>query len=421
MESTVSQARTLQDQKFIRERPRIQSKTPMWNRLPRIAFYSHDALGMGHMRRNSLIAQALAGPPLGATVLLISGAKEMNAIGLAPGIDCVTLPALSKDSRGGYQPRNLGISRQRLIELRSRTIAAALDVFDPHMLIVDKLPRGVFCELDPALERMWRRGRVCVLGLRDVLDEPATVRREWTEMESDRAVADYYAAVWVYGDPTVYDLLREYGMSRDMAHRVRFTGYLDPSRRAFGEPDHAAASTLASIPPDDKVIFCEVGGGQDGEPLANAFAAAEIPPGSTGVVMTGPFMPSPLRERFLAETRRKPNLRVIEFTSEPTHILRRSSRVIAMGGYNTVCEVLCLEKAALIVPRTSPRTEQLIRAERLRDLGALDVMDPEKMTPVTLSEWMERDKSPPVGIRDRIDFNGLSRIPHLAHDLLAVT
>ncbi len=390
------------------------------SRPPRIALYSHDALGMGHMRRNSLIAQALAAPPLNAIVLLISGAKELSAMKLARGVDCLTVPSLSKDSAGGYQPRNLAISRAMLMEMRARTIAAAVDVFDPHMLIVDKLPRGVFRELDPTLERMRSRGRVCVLGLRDVLDDPVTVRREWSEAESDRAVADYYHAAFVYGDPTVYDLLAEYGMSQEMTTRVRFTGYLDPSVRALGEPDHAAASTLASIAPDNEVVFCEVGGGQDGEALANAFTEAELPRGFTAVLVTGPFMPAPARDRLAATARKKPNLRVLEFTSEPTHILRRSSRVIAMGGYNTVCEVLCLGKPALIVPRTTPRTEQLIRAERLRDLGLLDVMDPENLSPLSLSQWIAADTTPPPDIRDRIDFNGLSRIPHLAHDLLAV-
>jgi predicted glycosyltransferase len=392
---------------------------PFRHRQPRIALYSHDALGMGHMRRNSLIAQALSAPPVNAVVLLISGAKEMNAIKLAAGVDCITLPALSKGPDGGYQPRNLAISRNRLIELRTRTIAAALDAFEPDMLIVDKIARGVFRELDPSLETMRKRRKACVLGLRDVLDDPATVEREWKEMDNEAAVAEYYSAVWVYGDPTVYDLLREYNLSAEVARRVRFTGYLDPSVRQLGQCDESATAALRELPRDRGLVFCEVGGGEDGQRLAGAFAEAEIPSNSTGVVLTGPFMPDPLREKLLEQAERKPNLRVVEFTSEPMNILRRADRVIAMGGYNTVCELLCLEKRALIVPRTTPRTEQLIRAERLRDLGVLDVLDPDSMTPQKLSEWMNREVPVPVGIRELIDFNALERIPHLARALLA--
>jgi predicted glycosyltransferase len=40
-----------------------------------------------------------------------------------------------------------------------------------------------------------------------------------------------------------------------------------------------------------------------------------------------------------------------------------------MGGYNTFCEVLSFDKPALFVPRTQPRLEQHIRADRALNLG----------------------------------------------------
>jgi predicted glycosyltransferase len=45
-----------------------------------------------------------------------------------------------------------------------------------------------------------------------------------------------------------------------------------------------------------------------------------------------------------------------------------------MGGYNTFCEVLSLDKRALIVPRTEPRLEQFIRASRAADLGLVSML-----------------------------------------------
>jgi predicted glycosyltransferase len=47
---------------------------------------------------------------------------------------------------------------------------------------------------------------------------------------------------------------------------------------------------------------------------------------------------------------------------------------VAMGGYNTFCEVLSLDKRALIVPRTEPRLEQLIRASRAAELGLVSML-----------------------------------------------
>lgn len=390
-------------------------------RKPRIALYSHDALGLGHMRRNALIAQCLSELCDGAVILLISGAKEFNSMSLAPGIDSVTLPALRKDAAGEYHPRNLDMTRSELTRLRARTIRAALEGFQPDLFIVDKLPRGAFAELDPSLRMLRRRGTKCVLGLRDILDDAATVRREWRESRAERAVASYYHAVWVYGDPTVYDLLSEYGVSEATAEKVRFTGYLDPSHRIFTEPDQAITETLDWVGDSNQLVFCQVGGGQDGEQVAAAFAQSVLPRDACGVILTGPFMSDHSRQALLSYAGNNKRMRVIQHSSEPTHLLRRADKVVGMGGYNTVCEILSLEKSALIVPRTRPRTEQLIRAERMRDLGAVSMMRPEQMNPPALSRWMSGQSDHCVaGIRDRIDFNGLARIPHLAGELLAV-
>ena len=52
----------------------------------------------------------------------------------------------------------------------------------------------------------------------------------------------------------------------------------------------------------------------------------------------------------------------------------RAVGVVAMGGYNTFCEVLSLDKRALIVPRTEPRLEQFIRASRAAELGLVGML-----------------------------------------------
>ena len=81
---------------------------------------------------------------------------------------------------GSYRPGSLDIASETLTSLRSGAICSALDAFDPDVFIVDKVPRGLFGELEPALDQLDRRGRTrCVLGLRDVLDEPEEVQRTW--------------------------------------------------------------------------------------------------------------------------------------------------------------------------------------------------------------------------------------------------
>jgi predicted glycosyltransferase len=392
------------------------------SRLPherlRIALYSHDAMGLGHMRRNMLIAQTLAGSTLDADVLMIAGAGEATAFGLPEGVDCLTLPALRKDGRGAYHPRNLSLDLKLLLELRSRTICAALESFQPDLFIVDKLARGVLGELDPVLAQLRDTGTTaCVLGLRDVLDEPEAVRRDWRKEASEEAIRNYYRAIWVYGDPRVYDTAREYHLPADVARKIHYTGYLDQQQRARNAGNGTDPLAVLGLP-SDRLLLCLVGGGQDGARLAEAFSLATLPPDAVGVIVTGPYMPDDVLDRLQRRAAANPRLRVLRFVPEPAILVSRADRVVAMGGYNTTCEILSFRKPALLVPRVKPRLEQWIRASRMADLDLLDVLHPDHLRPEAITCWLQTPKDPPHEIAHRVDLHGLSRLPGMAADLL---
>src|SRR5262245_64372221 len=100
-------------------------------------------MGIGHLRRNQLIAQTLgsacAAKGDSLAVLLLVGAREATLFEMPPGADCLALPAISKTAQGAYEPRSLGVGLEDLVHLRSASIQAALDTFSPDVLIVDKL------------------------------------------------------------------------------------------------------------------------------------------------------------------------------------------------------------------------------------------------------------------------------------------
>jgi predicted glycosyltransferase len=54
--------------------------------------------------------------------------------------------------------------------------------------------------------------------------------------------------------------------------------------------------------------------------------------------------------------------------------MSKAEAVVAMGGYNTFCEVLSFDKRSLIVPRTRPRLEQYIRAVEAERLGLVRML-----------------------------------------------
>ena len=381
--------------------------------------YSQGMVGFGHIRRNASIAQALRASAIQPAIVMMAEAWQAGAIPMPPGVDFVTLPALRREPDGSYNPRFLlDVSDRDLIAMRSRVLGSAMEVFEPDVLIVDHLPLGVAGELAGTLQRLRQRGRTrCVLGVREVLYDPETVRRTWADQRNMDAIRDYYDAVWIYGDPAVYDPVREYQLPDHVVDRARYTGYLDQRPRlGFAARD---ATLLADLPPG-RLALCLVGGGHDGAALAEAFLQADLPSDMTGLLVTGPLMPGEKRERMRQGGERRPEFRVLDFVPDPTPLVQRADRIVSMGGYNTICEILSFEKHALIVPRVLPEPEQWIRARRLQEMGLVDVLRPEALTPAALTQWLARDLGVPPASRSRVDLGALTRIPALLAGLLGL-
>jgi len=351
---------------------------------------------------------------------LVTEAREASAFVncMPPGMDCITLPGLSKGVDGVCKPRYLDLSLKQVLRLRARTIKAALKEFNPDLLIVDNLPRGAYRELDSTLKKLKANGSTrLVLGLRDVLDEPAAVHRDWSRWNYQKRIEAFYDEVWVYGDPRIYNMVEEYDFAPGVAEKVRFAGYLDQRKRTQLASRCEVQPPETFSLPDARLVLCLLGGGQDGDKLAEAFSQAQMPRDAFGVIVTGPFMSVEARERLMRCAAANRRLRVLTFIAEPTRLVERADRIVAMGGYNTVCEVLSFQKRALIVPRTKPRREQIIRAERLRDLGLIDLLQVEQVCPRAIEEWLARPL-PPVQTRGKINLRGLDRLPTMARDVL---
>jgi predicted glycosyltransferase len=97
--------------------------------------------------------------------------------------------------------------------------------------------------------------------------------------------------------------------------------------------------------------------------------------------------------------------------------IRHAGAVVAMGGYNTVCEIMSTTVPALIVPRTQSRAEQRIRAASLAAAGYLEQHDIGTLTPEGLAGWLAARLGTTVD-RRRAVLDGLIRVPQLAAELL---
>ena len=110
-----------------------------------------------------------------------------------------------------------------------------------------------------------------------------------------------------------------------------------------------------------------------------------------------------------------------EFTDDLMSYITAADAVVAMGGYNTVCEILSAGKPATIVPRFKPSKEQLLRAARISRLGLCNMIHPQQLTPnllinSLLSQLSVDQLTPTI----QLDLNALPRISHYIRQLLSL-
>jgi predicted glycosyltransferase len=86
-------------------------------------------------------------------------------------------------------------------------------------------------------------------------------------------------------------------------------------------------------------------------------------------------MHSDRQSEFIQRAAKLPNVEAITFDAQMEHLMDRAIGVVAMGGYNTFCEILSFDKRALIVPRTRPRMEQYLRAARAKEYGLVSMLE----------------------------------------------
>ncbi len=337
----------------------------------RVLIYSHDTFGLGHLRRCRAIAHSLVGNGRNLSVLILSGSPIIGNFDFRARVDFVRVPGVIKLRNGDYTPLSLHIDIEETLAIRASIVQHTAAAFDPDLFIVDKEPLGLRGEVSETLKLLKRRGIPLVLGLRDILDDPVTLRSEWNRKQAAPALRDYYDEIWVYGMPDICDPLAGIGIPRSIREKIRFTGYL---RRDLpsGSTAHSPLSKIA--PP---YVLVTPGGGGDGQEMVDwvlrAYESATDLP-FPALIVLGPFMASDDQAEFLARCDRLPDVEAITFDAHMESLLDRAVGVVAMGGYNTFCEILSFDKPALIVPRTVPRMEQYIRASRAQDLGLVRML-----------------------------------------------
>ena len=384
-----------------------------------MALYSYDSVGLGHVRRMVNIAGEVGRRRPDAAMLGIVSSFVSDAHELPANFDWIKLPLTTHTNlfhnipAHGATPTTLS----GVTALRHAIVEETLDAFAPRLMLTDFLPSGGHGELRSSLAclRAAEPRVALVLGLRDVIDSPENVRRTWRETGEFALMEHVYDRILVYGDPAVFDVAEVYDFTPGMRAKLTYCGYLhrpDP----LTPPEVVRARLGVGAAP---LVVVTTGGGHDGEGILRNYISALRRGYLSGVhtlMTTGPIRADARNARLAKLARDLPNLTMTPFVTDFLSYVNAADAVITMGG-SAVVEIVSLRKRPIIVPRVKPWQEQLIRAERLADLGLATWLHPDDASPSNLAQAVKTElaEPPPTGT---LQFTGLERAGEILSELL---
>src|SRR5207244_4853587 len=302
-----------------------------------LLIYSHDGAGLGHLRRNTLIATRFLEEMSGSNVLMLVGGPLGAFFELPPGVDFVKVPSIRKVDTGVWDSWTPGLSLEKTKAIRAATIRNAAEHFRPDLFLVDHSPTGVWGELVPTLQML--KGQKdppkVILGLRDILDAPEVTRELWRKDRAYDAISQYYDGVFIYGCREVFDTAAQYGLDGALAGKVTFCGYLCSVEGDVPKAPMREDLQLA----DNKLVVVTAGGGHDAYPMMRTCMEAfrligkDLP---LAVVITGPLMEHEQRESLRRQAKGLP-VRMLRYVNDLGY-MNAADVVISMASYNTLLD-----------------------------------------------------------------------------------
>jgi predicted glycosyltransferase len=371
----------------------------------KILQYCQYVLGVGHLFRTLEICRALSDHE----VLLVTGGSGID-VSFPDHIAEFQLPGLVMDREfKSLFSRNEEYSIDQIKRKRRQMLFSLYKKEAPDLFMVELYPfgrRSFAFEIDPILKgihyNILKPGRV-VCSLRDILVD----RRKYQAFYESKVVDllnRYFDALLVHSDPLLLKIDETFSRIRDITIPVVYTGFVTP------KPEPGVREKLRKrlgVGEDEIFVVASLGGGKVGEVLLEAVINAfhQLKTASHGrlIIFTGPFMN---QDKFDGlKNHSNESVQVRRFTSDFLSYLAAADLSVSMAGYNTCMNILAARVPALVWPFSQNR-EQLLRAERLSDIGALRVLNEADLKPSRLVGIMEHALSQPFKSLVDIDLDG---------------
>jgi predicted glycosyltransferase len=339
---------------------------------PRVVFYVQYLLGIGHVRRSSLIVQALC--EQGVQVDVIFGGLTIPNMSFANARVHQLTPIKSADANFSDLVKADGsaFTAQDKIQ-RCAQLLAICEQLQPNLIVTETYPFGrrqMRFELLPLLDWVSRQKAppVLVASIRDILQRRSSTR----EQECLDLIERHYQQVLVHGDPHFYPLEKSFPPATCLAAKLNYTGYVCPQLTELSND----LSNIRRREIPAKTIIVSIGGGSVGkEILTTALALHDSGFGGElkWLLVTGPNMPDNDKAHFKAQ--QSDNLQVVELADNFLQKLNQAYVSVSMAGYNTIMDLLVTQTAAVVIPfEGTGETEQMARSELLAKANIVQLL-----------------------------------------------
>jgi predicted glycosyltransferase len=360
---------------------------------------------MGHLVRSLEFARALSDHD----VTLMVGGQEVD-MDLPSHVRLLRLPVLYMDEKfTRLIPGTPGLSVDQIRHERKKTIYSLMEKHQPDLFIVELYPfgRSMFgFELEPLLAdiREGRLGQVrAVCSLRDILVEKKDpcVYEERVIQKLNR----HFDALLVHSDPEILRLEETFSRVADINIPVVYTGFITQQSDAANGRRLRRELALSSA---QKLVVASAGGGRSGyRLLTSVIDACELLRDRLPIrleVFAGPFLEKEKFKNLTART--SAGFRIRRYTKRFLDYLYAADLSVSLAGYNTCMNLLVTRVPALVYPYARQQ-EQPLRANKIKTLLPMKMLNSADIQPVPLSNHMDQLLHHP-GIKDApsVDLDG---------------
>lgn len=355
--------------------------------MQKIMFYCQYLSGMGHLVRSTEIVRSLVKY---FQVYFVCGGPIITDFTIPPQVELIRLPPLWLES-GEFIVDDSFSGVEQVKDRRKHLLITEFDRIKPDCLITEFFPFGrhkLFFELIPLVEHIKKASpeTKIVCSLRDVIGKES--EPEETEIVCN-LMNRYFDLLLFHADAQFQRFSETFSRYQDINVPVIHTGFVTQSLK---ENITDIQELWGEINPETVKILVSVGGGRIGyELLAAVIKASSILAKVTPHIIkifTGPFMPEAKVLQLKQAVEHQVNIHVETYTNQLLAYMQTADISLSLSGYNTTMNILSTGVRAIMVPigHENQDQEQLIRTQKLAQLGIVNYIQPQNLTASKLAE-----------------------------------